>query len=33
MKHLLRHLWARLGPKPMTKEQAELLASIKYPCC
>ncbi len=33
MKRLLNRLRKRLAYKPLTKEQADLLASVKFPCC
>lgn len=33
MKRLIIRLLKRLKPAPLSKEHAEILASIKYPCC
>ncbi len=32
-KSTLKRLLEHLKPKPLTPEQAEVLATVKYPCC
>ncbi len=32
-KPALKRLLEQLKPKPLTPEQAEVLATVKYPCC
>ncbi len=33
MKNLVACLLKRFKPAPLSKEQADIMASIKYPCC
>ncbi|PYG27197.1 hypothetical protein C8N36_11743 [Pelagimonas varians] len=33
MKRMMKTLLKRFAYKPLTKEQADILASVKFPCC
>jgi hypothetical protein len=33
MRRILASLWRHVSPAPLSKEQADVLATIKYPCC